>query len=271
MKWIRISLFLTFVSFVLTVRSVWSAENNVYSFTPIDVPGAPASTALSLNDAGQIEGSFIADPDSFVWPTDPTNPSDGHYDFCVNSSGDPEGCFWITDITQPSAWDGWRDVNPFQQHRPSNTFHLGADYNFGTGANDKGRLVYPTSVGIVSSVQRNVCSFGNVIFVEHETSFGIYTSMYAHVDWLPKTSQSPGGPPLLNALVDPSVAIAKIGNGSWNNKNCTGPKKGQYEYHLHFEIREGANTDVRLANTNAQTTKGPEGQIDPNEFIQTHR
>ena len=54
--------------------------------------------------------------------------------------------------------------------------------------------------------------------------------------------------------------IARIGNadGFYGNN-----------YHLHFEIRAGDSTDHGPGYTPDRST--PQGQIDPNEFIKTHR
>ena len=108
---------------------------------------------------------------------------------------------------------------------------------------------------------------GDIVFVKHDTALGIYTSMYAHVDWLES------GPPLVNATVNPSTAIAQVGNGAWTKtKNCA--KAGFWPYHLHFEIREGVNTNAGGGYTPKQMTAGetgPQGQIDPNQFIATHK
>jgi murein DD-endopeptidase MepM/ murein hydrolase activator NlpD len=182
--------------------------------------------------------TFGAEPggnELFAWPVDPTNSSAGHYDFCEDWRNDPQGCYWLTDTVNPKAANAWRDAQPFLRHqnKENHEYHLGADYNLGGGANDKDEPVYPTAMGIVSSVQSNVCGWGNIIFVKHDTSIGLYTSMYAHVLWLEK------GPPLENTSVSQEIPIAKIGNGSWDNKDCPGKKKGDHPYHLHFEIREG--------------------------------
>jgi YVTN family beta-propeller protein len=213
-------------------------------------------------------GQFIGPmTDFFTWPIDPLNNSRGHYDFCGDWLGDPAGCYWLTDELQPSPTDAWRDVQPFQRHYYVNNnkrygYHLGADYNFGAGPQDEGALVYSTAVGTVVSVQSNVCSWGNIVFVKHETPFGVYTSMYAHVDWLPS------GPPTLTR-VTPNEPIAQVGNGAWTKGKGCG-SSGSYPYHLHFEIREGLNTEIGKGYTPRQVNKGPQGQVDPNQFIVTH-
>jgi Membrane proteins related to metalloendopeptidases len=172
----------------------------------------------------------------------------------------------VTDIQRPTASQAWRNVQPFQLTKSSTGkgYHLGADYNLGGGDDDKGRSVYPASAGVISSLQSNVCGWGNMIFIRHDTSFGTYTSMYAHVNWLDN------GPPLVNTPVDPTVEIALVGNGAWT-KTSTCKTSDFYPYHLHFEIREGVNTNAGDGYTKKQVTKGPQGQIDPNDFIRNHQ
>jgi len=213
------------------------------------------------NNGGAV---FKQGPKLFTWPIDPTNSSRGHYDYCDDWPADPQGCYWLTDTPGPAAQDAWRDAQPFQRHLyVKHGYHLGADYNFGTDPQDQDKPVYPAAVGMVVSVQENVCGWGNILFVRHDTVFGVHTSMYAHVDWLPT------GRPSVNDPVSPSTAIAQIGNGAWTKtKGC--PKAGSYAYHLHFEIREGINTDPGPGYTKKRVTTTPQGQIDPNQFIASH-
>lgn len=106
--------------------------------------------------------------------------------------------------------------------------------------------------GIISSVQPNVYDWGNIVFIRHNTPWGIYTSMYAHVNW------ASFGMPVVNQNVSKGQQIAVIGNGN-----------GVYPYHLHLEIRAADNTDHGLGYTTDRST--PQSQIDPNLFISTHR
>jgi hypothetical protein len=197
--------------------------------------------------------------ETFQWPVDPNNTSNGHYGPCSDSA---EGCYWLGDSEDTN--NVWRDAQPFQLYWWGNKgYHLGADYNLGNGAYDKGKLVYPVTNGIISKVKSNQCGYGNIIFVRHNTSFGVYTSMYAHVDWLE------GVPLQEGSSVTMDKPIAKVGNGYWNNPNCSN-QIGQWPYHLHFEIREGDNTANGLSYIKYKVEKGPQGQIDPNAFISSH-
>lgn len=207
---------------------------------------------------------------TFHWPVGPiVSLSSGHYGYCGDWPEDSEGCYWLSD-SEEDLNTVWRDASPFQKHKVFYRgrflgYHLGADYNLGSGADDAGEPVYPTSTGIVSKVLENKCGWGNIIFVKHDTSFGIYTSMYAHVDWLET------GPPAEGAEVSSDVPIAYIGNGKWKNRRCKkGKKRGRYQYHLHFEIREGDNTKPGRAYTRRNVEIGRQGQIDPNAFIAEH-
>lgn len=205
--------------------------------------------------------------DHFTWPVDPQNASNGDYGKCKEWGKLTDGCYWLSDASEDRA-TVWIDVQPFQKHKwQGHGFHLGADYNLGREPSDKGAFVYPVAKGTISigGVKTNQCGFGNIVFVKHDTSLEVYTSMYAHVDWLES------GPPTEGSEVTPDSPIAKIGNGYWNNNSCRKQKTGRWPYHLHFELREGDNTANGLAYTGHRVSKGLQGQIDPNEFISTHR
>lgn len=201
----------------------------------------------------------------FTWPIDPSNISKGHDDFCADWPGNPRGCYWLSDAPRPGAAEAWRDAQPFRRHKnkKNKKYHLGADYNFGGGADDKGQPVYPTTTGIVVAVLENVCGWGNIIFLNHDTPFGVYTSMYAHVDWLST------GQPGLNATVTPNAPIAQVGNGAWTKTQTCG-SKGKYPYHLHFEIRQGTSINPGSGYIKNNKAKVPDGQVDPNQFVATH-
>jgi len=186
--------------------------------------------------------------DRFTWPTDPTSSASGFYGTCGDWPGVPGACYWLTA-------GGWRDVQPFQlNYFAGYGYHLGADWNYGSGSADANLPVFAAADGVVSSVQANVAGWGNIIFVKHATSFGDYTSMYAHVNWL--TS----GPPVSGATVSRGQQIALIGNGN-----------GLYPYHLHFEVRSGTSTTAGSGYTSSRIATGPQGQTDPNAFVIDHR
>jgi len=218
---------------------------------------------LPLTEPLQFKIETPRSKETFQWPVDPNNTSTGHYGACSEWPGDPGGCYWLGDLEDSNVV--WRDVQPFQLHDwGTKGYHLGADYNLGSGAYDKGRMVYPAANGIISMVKSNQCGYGNIIFVLHNTSFGVYTSMYAHVDWLN------GVAPQVGSSVTMDKPIAIVGNGYWNNSACT-KQTGQWPYHLHFEIREGDNKVNGNSYTQSQVEKGPQGQINPNAFISNHR
>jgi hypothetical protein len=260
-------------------------QDNFYSGVPWSAPNPLADYAVCYNMLGQyskvlnldfglrISGS-ISPPvryGIFSWPVDPSNLTKGHYGECNDWVGIPNACFWISDSSEKQA-SIWRDVQPFQMHRYVDDnrmvhgYHIGADYNLGGGAKDKGLPVYPIAEGIISAVKKNVCGWGNIIFIRHETSIGIYTSMYAHVSWLNT------GPPKEGLKVHPNKSIALIGNGEWTKgQNCT--TSGHYPYHLHFEVREGVNTIPGTGYSKEKLghgEKGLQGQIDPNYLISNY-
>jgi murein DD-endopeptidase MepM/ murein hydrolase activator NlpD len=185
--------------------------------------------------------------DKFTWPTDRDNTSNGFYASCNEN---PQ-CFWITA-------NGWRDVQPFLRYHYVEGakvygYHLGADWNLGSGAADKGLPVYAVADGEIVEVLTDWSGWGNIVFIRHSTSFGEYTSMYAHVDWMDS------GPPA-RGPVSRRETIAKIGNGN-----------GRYGYHLHFEIRRGRGETVGPGYVPTQGTPPPQNQLDPNAFIAAHR
>jgi murein DD-endopeptidase MepM/ murein hydrolase activator NlpD len=198
--------------------------------------------------SGTWQGTRIGD-ERFTWPIDPTNPSNGFYAACGDWPNIPDACYWLN--------SGWRDANPFQRFfNPGLGYHLGADWNLGSGSDDANLPVYAVANGTVSSVLSSVPGWGNIIFVRHNTSFGVYTSMYAHVN------RNTSGPPTVGQRVRKGEQIARIGNAG-----------GLYPYHLHFEIREGDNTTPGPGYTSSRCSGAtcPQRQIDPNTFIASHR
>lgn len=196
---------------------------------------------------------LVGNRNEFTWPIDPDNISGGHYGPCGDSDH-LDGCFWLSDALEERDRI-WRDAQPFQRYRcdvyPCNgMYHLGADYNLGSGAADNGLPVYPAAAGIVSRVLSNVRGWGNIVFIEHSFFDETYTTMYAHVEWLES------GPPLKRSAVSSENPIARVGNGV-----------GLYPYHLHFEIRLGDDTSPGRAYSKQRVQSGPQGQIDPNAFI----
>lgn len=230
-----------------------------------------------LKDSGFFWISAASD--HFTWPIAPQNSSDGHYGACGEWPGDSQGCYWLSDISTDQS-TVWRDVQPFQMHywkyKNISGRHLGADYNIKSGDLDRGEFVYSVGKGVISKVDKQP-SWGNIIYIRHDTSFGTYTSMYAHVDFLES------GAPAENTPVELGTPIARVGNGTW--ENCRNNKcrtvQGTWPAHLHFEIRERDSTYQGLGYTRCRdasdtsasciVARGPEGQIDPNAFISTHR
>jgi hypothetical protein len=92
------------------------------------------------------------------------------------------------------------------------------------------------------------------------------------------------GAPAQWTIVNMGDPIAQVGNGTWEKctkKGCT-LVQGVWPAHLHFEIREGDSTDTagtgytNCKNADDNSAKcimdpGPQGQIDPNDFISRHR
>jgi murein DD-endopeptidase MepM/ murein hydrolase activator NlpD len=244
-----------------------------------DFPATPGAWDGRVNGGyvDQNRDAFVAKigDNAFLWPVAPTNLSTGHNGPCDDWSDKPKGCYWLSNKSE-NAGRVWRDVQPFQRHEYKTNkkyygYHLGADYNLGAGdSGDLYKPIYPTASGTVSKVLENVCGWGNIVFVRHNTSLGVYTSMYAHVNWLDT------GKPEKGDEVSPKKRIAKIGKGSWDRRDCpNGKNKGSYPAHLHFELRKGEDTTPGPAYTqkklkNGEKGQGPQGQINPNNFITTH-
>lgn len=192
--------------------------------------------------------------DRFSWPIDPLSADGGVDGACGDWPGDPNGCCLLA--------SGWRDASPFQRHevklKSLKGYHLGADWNCGSGGADLALPVYPTAKGTVSRVvvEPKKTSWGNTVFIVHQTSFGTFTSVYADVNWLAS------GPPAIGSAVTPSVAIAVVGDANGYYKD---------EAHLHFEIRSRNDTTIGAAYTPSAVLVGPEGQLDPNAFVQANR
>lgn len=212
------------------------------------VPTLPALSALPISD-------------TFGWPVGPSNSSRGHAGTCLDQTG---GCYWLSDASKDASVV-WRDAQPFQQEvNTTYGWHLGADYNLGSGSADLNQTVVAAGDGAVAAVHENACGFGNMVILRHNTTSGPIVTVYAHVDWLATGKPSPG------TRVTRGDAIAKIGSGAWTAPPCG--SSGNYSgiEHLHFEVRVGSDTAVGAAYTErklAAGALGPKGQTDPNAFI----
>ncbi|HSU14349.1 BACON domain-containing protein [Longimicrobium sp.] len=245
---------------IITLSPILSADgsgNIAWTFTPVCTTPAVTSTLWVVDDATGKSSNTVSQTvtagggcgdSGFTWPVDPSNSSNGFNGACGDWPGDSNGCFWISS-------NGWRDVQPFLRHLyDGHGYHLGADWNKGSGSDDANLPVYAVANGTVSDVRTNVSGWGNIIFVRHVTSFGIITSMYAHVNW------NTSGPPAKGQTVSKGQQIARVGNGN-----------GLYPYHLHLEIRVGDNVTPGPGYLSSRTATPPQGQIDPDVFIATHR
>jgi murein DD-endopeptidase MepM/ murein hydrolase activator NlpD len=230
-------------TYAVTVAQRGSAPQVFFGTVSAATPASQGVLVTTFTHTG-----LTAAPDRFTWPIDPNNSSNGFYAACADN---PQ-CFWI-------STNGWRDVQPFLRYKLIDAngrvfgYHLGADWNLGSGDADKGLPVYSTADGTVVSVQPAVAGWGNIIFVKHVTTFGVFTSMYAHVDWMLS------GPPPLGSVTR-GQQLARVGNGG-----------GLYPYHLHFEIRRGTSTAAGPGYVPTPTTAPPQDQVDPNAFIAAYR
>lgn len=248
-----------YASYMHSSENIYNSDNSIYFLADVMTPNAS---------------------DHFTWPIDAQNSSSGHFGWCSDWRKDAAGCYWLNDTSTDQA-TVWRDVQPFQVHywkyKNISGRHLGADYNIKSGDIDRGEFVYAVGKGVISKVDKQP-SWGNIIYIKHDTSFGPYTSIYAHVDFLES------GPPVETTPVDMGTPIARVGNGTWNkctNNNSCKLVPGAWPAHLHFEIREGDSTYQGIGYTKCKNaddtsaacimTRRPEGQIDPNDFISTHR
>jgi murein DD-endopeptidase MepM/ murein hydrolase activator NlpD len=184
-----------------------------------------------------------------TWPTAPTATSPGFDAACGDWPNHTAGCFWL-------MTNGWRDAQPMRRHfNPAfNGYHLGADWNLGSGSDDANMPVYAIADGTVSEVRPDVANWGNVLFVRHDLPIGTFTSMYAHVNW------NVSGQPNVGDIVARGQQIARVGDAG-----------GTRPYHLHVEVRSGTRTDVGPGYVPSQSGRTPQGQIDPNIFIRTYR
>ena len=209
-----------------------------------------SSVSLGQGRRSTVFGSAAGNSNEvrFSWPTDPATTSPGFFGTCGDNPG-PQGCFWLSTA-------GWRDANPFMKFRTnSGNYHLGADWNLGSGSADSGLNVYAAGDGNVSEVLEGDANLGNAVFVLHSTSGGSFTSVYAHLEW------SPTGPPKRDAPISRGQRLGLIGK--------TGAA-GPYE-HLHFEVRLGKSITPGKGYAPFLSTVGPQGQIDPNAFISSRR
>lgn len=202
--------------------------------------------------------------DDFAWPVDPTNRSRGHRGACAGDQ--TGGCYWLSDDNR-TASTVWRDAQPFQQEANDrgSGWHLGADYNLGSGSFDRNELVHAAADGVVAAVYTNACRWGNVVMLRHNTSDGPVVTMYAHVDWVDVPR------PTVDSVVRRGDAIAQIGDGAWTaTSSCD--SSGSYAgiEHLHFELRLSNDITRGSGYTSARLAAdalGPQGQTDPNAFI----
>jgi hypothetical protein len=252
-----------------------SGSSRSFTCTPLS-PGVPVEVSYTvagfvglLPTVPTVPASEVppVTSDVFAWPVDPENLSRGSLGPCNDQSG---GCYWLSDTSRdPSTV--WRDAQPFQQEEYVGFgWHLGADYNLGSGNSSGGngddyrKPVFAAADGWVAAVHRNACGYGNVVFVRHNTSSGAVITMYAHVDWFTTAVPNVGDP------VSRGQAIAEIGEGAWFSPPCG--TSGSYRgiEHLHFEVRESDDITLGRAYTTERLpegTRGPQGQVDPNAFI----
>lgn len=229
-------------------ESDWCLKGMTLSYLP-DEGGQLTgnwSTPNCLSGVVKLQRSGAS---NLTWPTAPQHAAAGFYGPCNDWPGHSAGCYWL-------SVGGWRDAQPFRRHY-NDTFsgyHLGADWNLGSGNDDANLPVYAIADGAVSAVRVNEPEWGHIVFILHVLPIGEVTSMYAHVNW------AAGGPPVIGKRVRRGEQIALIGNG-----------QDRYPYHLHLEIRAGDRTAVGRGYASDQTGIPPQRQIDPNIFIRMHR
>ena len=196
--------------------------------------------------------------ESVVWPVGNSDEVTSHFGECTDWPGQGDGCVWLSRSSK-NANSVWRDSNRFlnlpmeeDEDIPSSIwgkYHLGADFNIGAGAADKGQPVRAIADGMLYTRPDATGSWGNIVFIVHDFSFGTFTSMYAHVDW-----PSSGKPRDGQVSKGDIIGVVGDGNGAWN-------------YHLHFEVREGFNLDRGPGYVADPSAPTPQQQIDPIKFI----
>lgn len=247
--------------------------NSNLSIEPVPPPGS--TVRLSLSAGSQTtEVLFRAPPggpsdEFFTWPVLP-GAEDGEFQFgCLTQ--DVNDCYSIP--SSPNSAE-WYDAQPFQLEPNDGLasfdegWHLGADWNQ-VGGDDRGEPVFAAANGTIARPPGNAgTGWGNAIFVRHETGFGTFTTVYAHVFFCDGNSLQQG---------DEVVAgqqIATVGRAE---------PDPDYPYHLHFELRAGGNSEIgrgytpgplsgvsNSARSDRECGIGPQGQINPTYFISRH-
>jgi|GEM_PF-6119846 len=195
---------------------------------------------------------FTVGTSSFTWPVDPQNMANGFMGGCGDGT-----CYWIAPDSErrnPNAAQRWRDSQPFLQSYNSaeRGYHVGADYNLGSGAADMGKSVHAAADGVVTYSEARKDRAQGTVAILHLTPEGRFTSYYLHM--------ATAGLPAKGTPVTKGMVIGKIG-----------PAVSGMSPHLHFEIRRGESINMDRGYVASTTTSTPNGQIDPNTFIASHR
>jgi len=144
-------------------------------------------------------------------------------------------------VGKPNA-NSYYNAQKFQEND-----HLGDDWNgIGGGNSDLGDSIYAISNGYISETKDYEGGWGNVIRIVHLYKDELYESLYAHCDSIIVSS---------NRFIKKGEQIATIGN-------CN----GTYYAHLHLEIRNEIDKDIRGGYSTVTT-----GYLDPTEFITLNR
>jgi murein DD-endopeptidase MepM/ murein hydrolase activator NlpD len=197
--------------------------------------------------------------EAFTWPLQPWSSLNGngpaseytynfHRNFGVMTGAGVRSCHDTQRFQRRAVWS-----DTLKKH----TWHLGGDFNCGTGSEDLGVPVHAVADGTVVYTG-SPSGWGGVVMIRHETPWGSHVSGYFHVRWLSS------GPP--SGTVKRGQRIAEIGPTSTYS---TAP-------HLHFELRRGTSTTLGGGYTDWQIAggasgTGPQGQIDPIAFIAARR
>ncbi len=155
-------------------------------------------------------------------------------------------------VAYPDA-TGYHISQEWMYYMPPYGYHLADDWDGdGDPYGDYGDPVYASEAGRVLFAEDIGGTWGQVMIIQHDNVPGIGTvsSVYAHCSAIDVE---------LGEIVDAGQKIGEIGDAN-----------GTLQPHLHFEIRLGNDITMDKAHSPALVSQGPQGQVDPTEFVNTH-
>jgi len=137
-------------------------------------------------------------------------------------------------------------------------YHLGEDWNRGSGNQDLGDPVYAVANGKIIFADDLLGEWGNVVTIEHKLPSGKYggkiVSQYAHLDNISHAKD----------IINSGGCVVK-----GQQIGTIGGAHGVYSAHLHFEIREDVNLPPGGPGYHKLGVSGT-GRLHPSDFIGGH-